>query len=92
MPARQAELKARVAKKRVVKHAAERISWCGAKASPERMEAFGFRLTGGGAHQSKTMMLSELQALLATTKPAPRYVLPMAQQYARIGCSGTPEY
>jgi hypothetical protein len=75
MPARQAELKPRAATKRVAKHATERISWCGAKASPDRMEAFGFRLTGGGAHQSKTMMLSELQALLATTKPAPKALL-----------------
>jgi hypothetical protein len=36
------------------------------------MEAFGFRLNRGGAHQSKTMMLAELQALLVTPSLAPK--------------------
>ena len=40
--------------------------WFGAKSETSRLAAFGFRLSGGGAHQSKTMMLQELERLLAT--------------------------
>ena len=40
--------------------------WYGAKSETSRLTAFGFRLSGGGAHQSKTMMLQELEGLLAT--------------------------
>ena len=40
--------------------------WFGAKSETSRLAAFGFRLSGGGAHQSKTMMLQELEGLLAT--------------------------
>lgn len=39
--------------------------WFQANADPSRLSKFGFRLAGGGAHQSKTMMLQELEALLA---------------------------
>ena len=40
-------------------------TWFGAQADGSRLLAFGFRLKGGGAHQSKTMMLRELESLLA---------------------------
>jgi hypothetical protein len=40
-------------------------SWFGAHSSPESLAAAGFRSDGGGVHQSKTMMLRELEALLA---------------------------
>jgi hypothetical protein len=39
--------------------------WFQTNADPLRLLTFGFRLSGGGAHQSKTMMLKELEALLA---------------------------
>jgi hypothetical protein len=42
--------------------------WFGAQADEFRLLAFGFRLTGGGAHQSKTMMLEELEALLVSRR------------------------
>ncbi|WP_051462588.1 hypothetical protein [Bradyrhizobium sp. URHA0013] len=41
--------------------------WFGAQADELRLLAFGFRLAGGGAHQSKTMMLEELEALLRSS-------------------------
>jgi len=34
--------------------------WWGAKSDPASVIAFGIRLEGGGAHQSKTMMFDEL--------------------------------
>jgi len=40
------------------------VVWFQANADPSRLSKFGFRLSGGGAHQSKTMMLQELEALL----------------------------
>jgi hypothetical protein len=43
-------------------------TWFGAQADELRLLAFGFRLTGGGAHQSKTMMLEELEALLVSRR------------------------
>lgn len=42
--------------------------WFQTNADPSRLSAFGFRLAGGGAHQSKTMMLQELEALLETSR------------------------
>jgi hypothetical protein len=42
--------------------------WFGAQVDEPRLLAFGFRLTGGGAHQSKTMMLEELEALLVSRR------------------------
>ena len=41
------------------------IEWEGPRADKARMSAFGLRLAGGGPHQSKTMMFTELEALLA---------------------------
>ncbi|WP_436637662.1 hypothetical protein [Microbaculum sp. FT89] len=46
------------------------VFWFGAPEDQSRTVAFGFRLTGGGAHQSKTMMLQEIEALLATQRAA----------------------
>ena len=40
------------------------VLWFQASTDPSRLSTFGFRLSGGGAHQSKTMMLHELDALL----------------------------
>lgn len=34
-----------------------------------RLESFGFKLTEGGAHTSRTMMLKELTRLLASSDP-----------------------
>jgi hypothetical protein len=39
--------------------------WFQRNADTLRLSTFGFRLSGGGAHQSKTMMLKELEALLS---------------------------
>jgi hypothetical protein len=40
-------------------------SWFRAGIDPLDLRSLGFRLDGGGAHQSKTMMLTELDVLLA---------------------------
>ncbi|TBG63284.1 DUF1819 family protein [Rhizobium leguminosarum] len=40
------------------------LSWYGPTKKEERLIAFGFRLTGGGAHQSKTLMHAEIGELL----------------------------
>lgn len=42
------------------------FSWYGSTRNDDRLNQFGFRLTGGGAHQSKTLMIAEIGALLAT--------------------------
>jgi hypothetical protein len=44
----------------------EEIVWLGPRADQSAMTAFGLRLSGGGTHQSKTMMSDELEALLST--------------------------
>jgi hypothetical protein len=43
-----------------------RNSWFGARANEQSMTVFGIRTSGGGTHQSKTMMLRELEALMAS--------------------------
>lgn len=40
--------------------------WFGARVNLKAVLTFGFRMSGGGAHQSKTMMLKELEALMST--------------------------
>lgn len=40
--------------------------WCGARAEVARLSSFGLKLSGGGAHQSKTMMFGELEAMMGT--------------------------
>lgn len=44
----------------------ENTIWFSANADAQRLSTFGFRVLGGGAHQSKTMMLPEVESLLAT--------------------------
>ncbi|MFC3430946.1 hypothetical protein [Sphingobium fuliginis] len=41
-------------------------NWMGPACKPDAAVAFGMRLAGGGAHQSKTMMFDELDLLLGT--------------------------
>jgi hypothetical protein len=40
--------------------------WFGRRTNVTAMTAFGLRLAGGGAHQSKTMMLDEIESVLAS--------------------------
>lgn len=72
MPARLAESKPKTLKKRAAgKVVAGRYSWFGARAVPAKLDAFGVRVSGGGTHQSKTMMLGELESLLAIRQYTP---------------------
>jgi len=68
MPALHASNNARVATQIVMSKSAapEAPRWFGPRSNSTAMMAFGLRLAGGGAHQSKTMMLQEIEALLAT--------------------------
>lgn len=45
--------------------------WCGARAEDAKLSSFGMKLSGGGAHQSKTMMFRELEALIGTGASTP---------------------
>ncbi len=49
-----------------VRNAPEAAHWRGARAEDARLSSFGIKRSGGGTHQSKTMMFSELEALMAT--------------------------
>ena len=49
----------------------QRALWIGPAGTPAAATAFGLRLAGGGAHQSKTMMFDELDLLLSTGLRAP---------------------
>lgn len=40
------------------------LTWYGPTRKDERLITFGFRLSGGGAHQSKTLMLAEIAELM----------------------------
>jgi hypothetical protein len=40
------------------------LNWIGFNAEPKALLAIGFRLSGGGVHQSKTLMLRDLTVLL----------------------------
>jgi hypothetical protein len=55
------------ARKTTSRQAADHYSWVGPRASTDHMQAFGLRLSGGGTHQSKTMMLAELKTLLSSS-------------------------
>jgi hypothetical protein len=48
-----------------------KVTWFGPQADNSILASFGMRLAGGGAHQSKTMMFRELEALLATGSTSP---------------------
>lgn len=45
--------------------------WYGARSEVAKLASFGMKLSGGGAHQSKTMMFGELEALLGTGASKP---------------------
>jgi hypothetical protein len=49
----------------------EKLDWMGPAGKPELATEFGLRISGGGAHQSKTMMFSEIELLLNTGKRLP---------------------
>ena len=40
--------------------------WWGLRAEEHKLSSFGMKLSGGGAHQSKTMMFRELEALICS--------------------------
>ena len=40
--------------------------WWGLRAEAHKLSSFGMKLSGGGAHQSKTMMFRELEALMSS--------------------------
>ena len=45
--------------------------WWGLRADDHQLSSFGMKLSGGGAHQSKTMMFAELDALIGTRASMP---------------------
>ena len=45
--------------------------WWGLRANDRKLSSFGMKLSGGGAHQSKTMMFRELEALISTGASTP---------------------
>lgn len=52
-------------------HCGADLHWLPAHFDRRRAEAFGLRLTGGGTHQSKTMMLAEISAYFADPEVGP---------------------
>ncbi len=53
-------------------HAGSRTAlWHGVRAEVARLSSFGMKLSGGGTHQSKTMMFGELEALMGTGASTP---------------------
>lgn len=59
--------------------------WCGARAEDAKLSSFGMKLSGGGAHQSKTMMFGELEALLGTGASRPEEIRSAAIEENVIG-------
>ena len=45
--------------------------WWGLRAEGHKLSSFGMKLSGGGTHQSKTMMFRELEALISTGASTP---------------------
>ena len=45
--------------------------WWGIRAQDHELSSFGVKLSGGGPHQSKTMMFRELEAVIATGASTP---------------------
>jgi hypothetical protein len=70
MPARQAKTKPKSLTNRAARPG-DRNSWLNRRAVPTTIDVFGIRHTGGGTHQSKTMMLAELEELLAIRQHTP---------------------
>jgi hypothetical protein len=46
-------------------------AWFNESIASDRLARFGFRISGGGAHQSKTMMLPEVELLLTSANTSP---------------------
>lgn len=59
--------------------------WCGARAEDANLLSFGIKLSGGGAHQSKTMMFREFEALMETGASAPEDLRSAAIEENAIG-------
>ena len=59
--------------------------WYGARANDAKLSSFGMKLSGGGAHQSKTMMFAELEALLETGASTPKELRSAAIEENAIG-------
>jgi hypothetical protein len=70
MPARPTKTKSRAGKTPVTPPA-DRNAWVSPNGSLDDMQAFGLRMSGGGTHQSKTMMLAELRTLLSSSRLSP---------------------
>ena len=71
MQVRPTKTKSR-ARRKAAPQTVDRYSWIGPRASADHIQAFGLRLSGGGAHQSKTMMMAELKALLSSSATSSR--------------------
>ena len=59
--------------------------WFGARAEDAKLSSFGMKLFGGGAHQSKTMMFHELEALMETGAVTPEELRLAAIEENAIG-------
>jgi len=59
--------------------------WFGARAEDAKLSSFGIKLSGGGAHQSKTMMFAELEALMGTGVSTPEEFRSAAIEENAIG-------
>lgn len=59
--------------------------WFGARAEDAKLSSFGMKLSGGGAHQSKTIMFAELEALMGTGASTPEQLRSAAIEENAIG-------
>ena len=59
--------------------------WWGLRAEDYRLSSFGMKLSGGGAHQSKTMMFRELEALISAGASTPEEFRSVAVDENAIG-------
>jgi len=59
--------------------------WFSARAEDFNLSSFGVKLSGGGAHQSKTMMFRELEALMGTGASTPEEFRSAAIEENAIG-------
>ncbi len=59
--------------------------WFGARAEDSKLSSFGIKLSGGGAHQSKTMMFAELEALMGAGVSTPEEFRSAAIEENAIG-------
>ena len=61
--------------------------WRGLRAEDHKLSLFGMKLSGGGAHQSKTMMFRELEALIGAGASTPEQFRTAAIDENAIGKS-----